>query len=71
MLEHKGLKEVHLEGIYPKYGENDDRLECLEAFAKWLVEGFREKQGREVEVFLLKRWKRWERRSVGKKFIVV
>lgn len=69
MLEHEGLQKMHLDGIYPKYGKDDDKLECLEAFAKWIVEGFREKQGREVEVFLLKWWKRWEGSKAGKKFI--
>lgn len=70
MLEHKNVKQVHLEGIHLKYGEGDGKLKCLEAFAKWTVEGFREKQDREVEVFLFKRWRRWECRSVGKRFVV-
>jgi hypothetical protein len=45
MLEHKHVKQVHLEGVYVCEGEGGVTLLCLEHFAKWIVKGFREKQG--------------------------
>jgi hypothetical protein len=68
MLEHKGVKSVHLEGVHPR-GEPGMTLDCLVEFGK-LVKGFREKQGREVDVYINKRWKIFEKRSLGEKLVV-
>jgi hypothetical protein len=53
MLKHRNIKQVHLEGIYPGNAKGD-RLKCLEEFAKWIIRGFQEKQGRVVDVYLNK-----------------
>jgi hypothetical protein len=68
MLEHKGVKNVHLEGVYPRFGEGNS-LKCLEKFGKWLVKGFKE-QGRDVNVYINKRRKIFERRTVGTKVVL-
>jgi hypothetical protein len=52
-LKHRNIKQVHLEGIYLGNAK-DDRLKCLEEFAKWIIKGFQEKQGRVVDVYLNK-----------------
>ncbi|KNG46277.1 hypothetical protein TW65_86914 [Stemphylium lycopersici] len=67
MLEHRGLKEVHLEGVYPREGEGRT-MECLYQFAEWIVRGFNEK-GRVVDVYVHKRWKIFQRRTRGEKIV--
>jgi hypothetical protein len=68
MLEHKGVKNVYLEGVYPKLDESNT-LDCLEKFGKWLVKGFKD-QGRDVNVRINKRWKIFRRRTVGQKVVL-
>jgi hypothetical protein len=69
MLEHKGVKSVHLEGVHPP-DDPGATLDCLVEFGRWLIKGFREKQRREVDVYVNKRWKIFEKRSVGEKLVV-
>jgi hypothetical protein len=57
MLGHPSLKQVYLEGIFDIDKEAD--LVCLEQFAKWVVKGFREGQGRVVDVYLHRRDHHW------------
>ena len=68
MLEHKGVKNVHLEGVYPRHGEGNSP-ECLEKFGRWLVKGFKAR-GREVNVHINKRWKVFERRTMRQKVVL-
>lgn len=70
MLEHTHIKQVHLGGDYVREGGQGVTMQCLEQFAKWIIKGFREKQGREVEVYLYERWNRIEGRTGGKKIVV-
>jgi hypothetical protein len=68
MLEHQHVKKIYLVRVYPSDGEGDS-LKCLEMFAKWIVRGFREKQGRVVDVCMYKRCTSFAGRVVGTKSV--
>ncbi|CAE6997397.1 hypothetical protein CFE70_000477 [Pyrenophora teres f. teres 0-1] len=68
ILEHGSVRNVYLEGVYPRDGEART-LECMDGFAKWLVRGFRAR-GREVNVHVHKRWGIFHHRKVGKKVVL-
>ncbi|KAI2486457.1 hypothetical protein Ptr902_00590 [Pyrenophora tritici-repentis] len=68
MLEHESMKNVYLERVYPR-DEEERTLECMDEFAKWLVRGYRAR-GREVNVYVHKRWRVFHHMTVGKKVVV-
>jgi hypothetical protein len=72
ILEHRNIKQIHLEvNLLSEWVEVDaTQMKCLEEFGRWIIEGFREKQNRTVDVYINKRTEALETRTVGEKVIV-
>jgi hypothetical protein len=68
MLEHKSVKQVYLVGIHPQ-SEDQDWLRCLREFGKWIVKGYKEKQGRVVDVYMHEQDTDVTRREAGTKMV--
>ena len=69
MLEHKKVQNVYLDAVHPRGGPGST-LDCLYEFGKWIITGFKEKQGRTVNVHINKRWGFFEKRMVGEKLVL-
>jgi hypothetical protein len=68
MLDHEGVENVYLEGVYPWNGEGRTMV-CLVMFGKWIIKEF-EKRGRKVNVHIHKRCGPFVGRRVGPKLVV-